>query len=583
MLTRGKTALVAAWLAALLAVLACSGGTPAAEPQAPTQPAPAQQPTPEPAAPAAMPEGPKPGGILTLPLRRDPPGAWDITRVTQRYDLNTAGAPLWGYGNLVRECREDIYEICPGLAESWEHNQDFTQWTFKIRDGVSWHDGTPFTAEDVKFWLELISFGVKVGEKQRLPAWWRKEFGDIQQVDALPAGQLRITLSEPSPVYLNLISSPFWNFAIPRHLAQPKIQEGLVDVTPQDVGWVGTGPFKMLLYEKGSRVQERRFDGYWERDDDGRTLPYVDGIDFAVMADAQAMDAAIRAGRLDGGARVGGFVLSQERKTAYERDLGDEIWFAEIKGGGGLSLGLNFNLLKEGPIQDVRVRRAISLWVDRQASIDAYQGSLGYVATIFSPDNPYTSPEYKTWPGFDPNTRERDRAEAKRLLAEAGYAGGVRLTTPCQSSYSDRCQFFQAQLKDLGVDLDFRILDPAAWSAANLATSDDLFQAPAYPSRIPEGQESALTRYSISPGAVVKHEDARVPEFMDRIKGSTSFEERVRIWRELEDYMILEHVYLAPISSRVSLTPYRTYVKGLPVPAENTQSLLDFATVWLDK
>ena len=186
---RGRTGLTAVVFAALLMTIlaACAGGTPAAG-EAPRQPAAAVQPQPAapavdpsapsmpsmpstsgqavavPAAPGAMMEKPKLGGIMRVGHRADP--TWDNT-VSTSYSVVLLTASMYGDKNLMRNCRDEAIRMCPGLAESWETNDDFSQWTFKIRDGVVWHDGTPLVAEDVTFWLDLFYNGVTVGDNVR--------------------------------------------------------------------------------------------------------------------------------------------------------------------------------------------------------------------------------------------------------------------------------------------------------------------------------------------------------------------------------------------------------------------------------
>ena len=126
-------------------------------------------------------ETPKPGQIATFGVRRDPPAAFDMMMTTIWYDLHQVGSPVWGSGNLVRPCLENVYAVCPALASEWEHNADFTQWTFTIRDGVKWHDGTAFTVEDAKFWFDLAFTGYKSGDKVRRPAWYATKMGKFQQ------------------------------------------------------------------------------------------------------------------------------------------------------------------------------------------------------------------------------------------------------------------------------------------------------------------------------------------------------------------------------------------------------------------
>ncbi len=98
---------------------------------------------------------PRYGGTLVLANRGDPPAGFDSMRTSSIALHHVAGA-LFGPGNLVMRCRENMYFVCPYLARSWTANQDFTEWTFVIRQDVVWHDGERFTAEDVEFWLNLV-------------------------------------------------------------------------------------------------------------------------------------------------------------------------------------------------------------------------------------------------------------------------------------------------------------------------------------------------------------------------------------------------------------------------------------------
>ncbi|MEK7783956.1 MAG: ABC transporter substrate-binding protein, partial [Chloroflexota bacterium] len=104
-------------------------------------------------------------------------------------------------GNLLKPCREDVEKVCSAVAEAWEANADFTQYAFKIRDGILWHDGTPFTAEHAKFWLDLAFFGARAGDKVRAPAYFKGQMGEIKDVEALSGNRLRVTLAKPDPFW----------------------------------------------------------------------------------------------------------------------------------------------------------------------------------------------------------------------------------------------------------------------------------------------------------------------------------------------------------------------------------------------
>ncbi len=526
---------------------------------------------------------PRRGGVMVLAQRGDPPSAWDYMR-TNTNDLPHMANAMFGTTNLIKSCREDVYKICPNLAESWQASSDFTQWTFKVRDGVTWHDGTRFSPEDVKFWMELAFSGASVQGKNRLPAINKANLGDLKSVEVLDGNRVRVTLGRPTVTYLDILNEPRVVPAHPKHLMEQRIAQGDVNVGPQDVGWIGTGPFKMQSYEKGVGGRLRRYDGYWEKDPQGRQLPFLEGIDFAIVRDPSAMDAAFRVGRLDGGARGVPYYMTPERKEAYVRDLGDKVWFAEI---GNPASMFDFNVINPGPLQDLRVRKAIALWLDKQASMLALHGGFAYLATYLDPRNPFTSPDFKSWPGFnpDPAARQADRTEARRLLTEAGYPNGFKISFLIPQRWASYGEFFHEQLRGLGIELELKILDEAAYNGARLTKDyDTQYGGISGGGLIPEAGEVDLTTFTISKGnAAIKHEDQKIADFFARLNRATKLEERVETWRALERYIIVEQVYAVPMSGSFNVVPYRSHVKGQPIPPERILEYLDFATAWLDK
>jgi ABC-type transport system substrate-binding protein len=127
---------------------------------------------------------------------------------------------------------------------------------------------------------------------------------------------VRITFGQRNPYFLEILANPRFKIAHPRHLMQPRIDRGEVDVTPLDIGLVGVGPFVLERYEKGSLVRVRRFERYWERDAAGNSLPYLDRIDYVIMPDPFTMDVAFRTGSLV----VGGHQGKRRGKGASHRE-----------------------------------------------------------------------------------------------------------------------------------------------------------------------------------------------------------------------------------------------------------------------
>jgi ABC-type transport system substrate-binding protein len=359
---------------------------------------------------------------------------------------------------------------------------------------------------------------------------------------------------------------------------QKKIEQGEPGATPQDLGFVGTGPYKLDKFDAATLVQVRRFDKYWEKDQGGRQMPYLDGIDFVVIKDATAMDAAFRTGRLDGTSKGLGHILSPERKSAVEQALGNRAWFAEV---GVTALSTNFNVLGGGPWADARVRRAFAHWMDREHAIKAISLGSGEPHTGLS--DPWRSPDWKSLPGFDlaPEARAKAKTEAKRLLAEAGYASGWQETNfTCRKQWFVGCEFVQAQLAGLGIEAPIKFLDEAQWPL-NLRQGDYTVTLGGYDALMPENLD--IRRATLSPASYTKHEDPAIDAFYVRLADATTQEQRVAAYREMERYVLQEQAYVIPLVKETGFLGYRSHVKGLLVPKLEYNFNNDFATTWLDK
>ncbi len=521
---------------------------------------------------------PKYGGTLTLANRGDPPSGFDSTR-TSSIALHHVGGALFGPGNLVMRCRENSYDICPYLATYWTANREFTVWTFAVRTDVYWHDGEKFTAEDVKFWFDLIFFGTESNGKKRAPAYFGHELGDIDKVELLEHNQVRLTFKQRNPYFPEILANPRFKIAHPKHLMQPEIDAGNVSVSPLDVGLVGVGPFKLVRYQKGSLIRVERNVRYFEVDDQARHLPYLDGIDFVIMPDPFAMDIAFRTGRLDGTARGQGHYLSAERIEGYIRDLGDGVFFPEIDGG---NFRLAFNVLKDGPWQDPRVRRAIALWIDKPAAIPSALGGYGWTTPELGPPHLPVLRYFINWPKVDREPLEIRREKARALMAEAGYADGFEMDHLVRGLNPATGEFLKAQLSGLGIDLNLRIVDEGEWNRARVSLDYDSQQGRLTPSPIPEGTISVYGRFSENPDAYAKHEDRKVDALYFALNNAASLEQRIRLWREIEEYLFYDMTYIVPIAESINVIAYRSYVKGLPIPIEDAHTHTDFATVWLE-
>jgi len=517
--------------------------------------------------------------VLVLANRGDPPAHFNTMRTSSIALHHVAGA-LFGPGNLVMRSRGDMYFIGPYLARRWYSNLEFTEWTFILRRDVQWHDGTPFTPEDVKFWLDLAAFGVKVGGKTRAPAYYTGEL-NIKTVEVIPPDQVKITLKDPNRFFPDVLADPRIKIDHPRHLMEARMKGGETDLAPADVSLVGLGPFKFDSYESGSIVRLRRFENYFEADIEGNRLPYLDGIDYVVTSDALSQDLAFRTGKLDGTARGFGHYITASRQEGYNKDLADKVFYAQMEGG---TFRMAFNVLKSGPWQDARVRRAIALWIDKKASIPAVLDGFGWTSPEVSPNNPVKNKNFVVWPRLDSQDLPASRSQAKELMREAGYPNGFTMGYLCRAENGlPGGQFLKDQLAGLGINLELKIVDEAEWNRGRVSLAYDSQSGALSVLPIPEGTEGVYGRFSKSPDAYAKHEDQNIDRLYRELKDATNYTRRVDVWYQLQKYLFLDQTYVIPIAEITYIQAFRTYVKGLVIPPEDGHTFTDYATVRLDR
>lgn len=418
------------------------------------------------------------------------------------------------------------------------------------------------------------------GRLTRPPARYKAYFGNLDKVEAPDDRTVRFTLKTPTPYFLDLLASRNVQIAHPRHLMQPLIEAGNVLVSPADVGYVGLGPFKVDKIEKGSSIQVRRFDKYWEKDDQGRQLPYLDGIDFPIINDLSAVVAAFRAGRLDSGTRGLGFSLNPDQKASLQQSLGDQVWFAEL---GGQRETLWFNTLRDTPLKDVRVRKAIALAIDKREGIQAVESGNAFLSMLQNPKSPWPNPDWMSWPGYKDGERDQNRAEAKQLLADAGFPNGFDTTLFGQRTWQAEEEWIQAQLATIGIKASLDLVDIATYNDRAARKDFNLQTGKGATITFPEGLSVLIDEQSVANNAYPVHEDPQVHEFFTRFDTAKNMDERVQIYRELEKYVLQDQVYGVVLYDQVQTIPFRSYLKGIPIPQEDITANLSYATAWLDK
>ena len=345
--------------------------------------------------------------------------------------------------------RDARSRLIPGLAERWRAVDDLT-WEFTLRQGVTWHDGRPFTAEDVLFTL------ARAPNVPNSPTGFGSFLRSVAAVEVVDGNIIRIRTHRPNPLMpVDLVNI----FVVSRHAGEGATTEDYNSTRAA----VGTGPYRVVTHRAGDRTELARHDGYW-----GGTEPWQ-RVSYRFIANDSARTAAILAGDVDIVDQVSPTDVPRLRREA-------RVQISEIPSLRLVHLGPTYQPaaaapppldgngqpLPRNPLLDVRVRRALDIAINRPAIVSQVMEGLGAPAGQWLPVGVI---------GHDPATPARpfDPDQARRLLAEAGYPQGFRLTlhTPNDRFPNDSriAQAIAQMWTRVGVRTDVEALPWASFSA----------------------------------------------------------------------------------------------------------------------
>ncbi len=357
-----------------------------------------------------------PSGDLVVALPNDPtslfpPRGADIT-------ASNAARPL--YNSLVNIDANN--EIVPELAESWEISEDGTQYTFKLREGVVFHNGEVFDANSV---VATWTFGSDPSNG------YAQNFTKVTNVEIVDDTTVTLTTAAPDPVFMTELATG-WAMLPPQYMEEVGI-EGF-EAAP-----IGTGPFRLVERIAGDRIVMEANPDYWEAG-----LPKVASLTFRIIPDATTRLAAIQTGEIHIVNR-----LSVDLMSVLEGDSNiniisypnDRVYYVAFKNiGNGI----------DTPLEDVKVRQALNFAVNRPGIISAiFGGAASEVTGFVMPTNL----------GFDDSITPYayDPEKAKELLTEAGYAEGFSISMGCPAdaylNINEVCLAIQRDLSAIGVDV----------------------------------------------------------------------------------------------------------------------------------
>lgn len=310
-------------------------------------------------------------------------------------------------------------DLIPAVASEYKVSEDAKVYTFTLRDGITFHDGSAVTVEDIKYSIER--YAEVQGETSA--------FSILESVDIVDEKTVEVHLTEGNSEFLSELTLAIL----------PQSNEANFETQP-----IGTGPFKFVSFTPGQSFVVEAYEGYWNPE-----LPYLDKVTFKIVADADTALTELQAGTLD----VYQYLTEDQASTLTSG-------FNIIQGSINYVQGLFMNNSFE-PFKDIRVRQAINYAVDKDMINEfLFSGKSHIIGTNMIPAfKKYYNEETETY-------YTRDVEKAKALLAEAGYADGFDLVITVPNNYApheNTAQIIVENLKEVGINAKINLVEFSAW------------------------------------------------------------------------------------------------------------------------
>lgn len=386
--------------------------------------------------------------------------------------------------------------ILPALAERWDISEDGMSYVFTLREGVSYHSGAEMTAADVKFSLDRARADDSTNAQKAL-------FATIDSVNVIDDLTVEVTLTAPTGALLFNLA---WGDAV-------IVDESFTEA--EKTAPNGTGPFKLLEWVKGDRIEIVRNPDYW-----GAPVT-LEAATFKFISDPTAAFAAMMAGDIDA------FPVfpAPENLPQFEADPR----FAVIVGSTEGETILSTNN-KQPPFDDVRVRKALAHAIDRQAIIDGAMFGYGTpIGTHFAPHNP-AYVDLTDQSAYDPEL-------AKQLLAEAGYGDGFTTTLKLPPpSYARRGgEIIASQLRAVGIETQITNLEWSQWL-------EEVFRGKDYGLTIVSHTEPMDIGIYARPDYYFQYDDPVVQALVKGLGAMTDEQDRVAVMQALQERIAADYV-----------------------------------------
>jgi peptide/nickel transport system substrate-binding protein len=505
---------------------------------------------------------PKHGGILKIYHRETPPSLSIHEEATFSVNVPAMGI----YNNLIiydqHKAQASLDTIEPELATSWAWSKDNLSLTFKLRQGVKWHDGVAFTAKDVKCTFDLLQGKAQDKFRKNPRKGW---YDNLTGVTINGDYEATFHVKRPQPSLLAMLASGYTPI-YPCHVPTAQMRTHPI----------GTGPFKFVEEKQNESIKLVRNPDYWKKG-----LPYLDGIEYTIIKSRATAVLAFVAGKVD-------MTFPTEMTAALEADIKkqDPTAICELK-----PINVNTNLIinrDAPPFNNAELRKAMAMSLDRKAFIDIILQGHGDIggSLLPPPEGVWGMPPdiLKTIPGY--GDVKKDRAEAQAIMKKLGYGPDkplkIKVSTRNLATYRDPAAVLIDQLKSIYIDADLDPVESSSWFA-KVARKDYQVGLNLTGNGIDDPDQAFYENYACNSQRNYTHYcNKDLEKLFDQQSAETDLAKRKKLVWEI-DKKIQEDVARPILYHARTGTCWKPFVKNMTIMSNNTYNGFRFEDIWLDK